>query len=186
MKRIKEFIHFFLIITLGINFSESVFAQSRIIQETSRSLQEMNSVYPYDIDLIDKNGIKKKSSDLLSKNSKMTVILFWVTTCGPCRMELNAISKKYNQWKKEIDFDFFAISTDFSDRVDQFKFRVTESNWPFPAYMDINREFRLVMEGGLNGLPQLFVLNNKGEVLYHTRKYRPGDEDNLYHFLKSM
>jgi cytochrome c biogenesis protein CcmG, thiol:disulfide interchange protein DsbE len=180
------FVFLTLFLTVGIIAGESLQAQARVIQETSRSLQEMNSVYPYDIDLIDKNGIKKKSSDLLSKNSKMTVILFWVTTCGPCRMELNAISKKYNQWKKEIDFDFFAISTDFSDRVDQFKFRVTESNWPFPAYLDINREFRMVMEGGLNGLPQLFVLNPKGEILYHTRKYRPGDEDSLFNFLKSI
>ena len=134
---------------------------------------------------MDKDGIQTNSAKLFSNKTKATVLLFWITTCGPCRMELKAISGKYEQWKKQLNFDFYAISTDFSDRQSDFQTRVNESNWQFPAYMDINREFRLLMDGGLNGLPQLFVVNNKGEVLYHTRKYRPGDEDALFNLIGS-
>ena len=86
----------------------------------------------------------------------------------------------------KTDFDFYAISIDFSDRVEQFNTRVKESKWPFPAYFDINREFRSVMPGELNGLPQLFVLDKKGAVVYHTRRYMPGDEDKLFEALEKM
>ena len=42
------------------------------------------------------------------------------------------------------------------------------------------------MPGELNGLPQLFVLNKKGEVIYHTRRYMPGDEDKLFEALQKI
>ena len=159
--------------------TSSLSAQSRIVTETSRAADQIKTDYPFDIDLKDANGTVINSSKLFQKDNKPTVLLFWLTTCGPCRQELTAISQKFEGWKKEADFNFFAISTDFSDRADQFYARVKESNWPFPAYYDFNREFKLVMPGELNGLPQVFVLGDDGKILYHTRKYIPGDEDRL-------
>ncbi len=159
---------------------------SRVITETSRPSEKINTTFPYDIDLKNADGQTVNSSKLFKKNKRATVLLFWMTTCGPCRMELNAISGKFDTWKKKTDFDFYAISIDFSDRVEQFNTRVKESKWPFPAYFDINREFRSVMPGELNGLPQLFVLNKKGEVIYHTRRFIPGDEDKLFEALQKI
>ena len=159
---------------------------SRVITETSRPSEKINTTFPYDIDLKNADGLVINSSKLFKKNKRATVLLFWMTTCGPCRMELNAISSKFETWKKKTDFDFYAISIDFSDRVEQFNTRVKESKWPFPAYMDIHREFRSVMPGELNGLPQLFVLDHKGAVLYHTRRYMPGDEDKLFEALLKL
>lgn len=158
----------------------------RILQETSRKSELIAKEFPYDIQLKDANGQIFNSATVFSKHKKATVLLFWMTTCGPCRMELNAISKKFDQWKKKVDFDFYAISTDFPDRIEQFNTRVKESNWPFPAYFDFNREFRFVMPGELNGLPQLFVLNKKGQIIYHTRRYLFGDEDKLFEALKAI
>lgn len=176
------------ILILGITLSSQLIAQSnaRMITETSRPADKINKIFPFDIDLKDADGKIINSSKLFKKTKKPTVLLFWMTTCGPCRMELNAISQKFTNWKKSTDFNFYAISTDFSDRTEQFNQRVKESNWPFQAYFDFNREFRNVMPGELNGLPQLFVLNEKGEVLYHTRRYMPGDEDKLYEALKKF
>jgi peroxiredoxin len=158
----------------------------RVLQETSRKAELIAKEYPYDIELKDADGQIVNSAKVFSKRKKATVLLFWMTTCGPCRMELNAISSKFNQWKKKVDFDFYAISTDFPDRVEQFNNRVKESNWPFPAYFDFNREFRFVMPGELNGLPQLFVLDKKGKIVYHTRRYLFGDEDKLFDALKAI
>ena len=159
---------------------------SRVIPETSRPSEKINTTFPYDIDLKNADGLVINSSKLFKKNKRATVLLFWMTTCGPCRMELTAISGKFDTWKKKTDFDFYAISIDFSDRQEQFNTRVKESKWPFPAYMDIHREFRSVMPGELNGLPQLFVLDHKGAVLYHTRRYMPGDEDKLFEALQKI
>jgi cytochrome c biogenesis protein CcmG/thiol:disulfide interchange protein DsbE len=171
-------------------FMETMTAQDTssfiYIQETSRPENLIKKEFPYDIELKDAQGNVVNSSTLLNNKKKATVLLFWMTTCGPCRRELNAISGKFNQWKTQTDFDFYAISIDFPNRVEQFNKRVVESKWTFPAYHDFNREFRYVMEEGLNGLPQVFVLGNKGKVVYHTKRYLPGDEEKLFSIIKNL
>lgn len=142
--------------------------------------------FPYNITLVDTAGQSFNSFAILKKSKNPTVLLFWMTTCGPCRMELNAISKKFNSWKEETKFNFYAISLDFPDRFEQFVARVKESSWPFPAYFDQSRSFSSIMPGELNGLPQLFVIDKNGKIVYHTRRYRIGDEDKLFEVLRSM
>ena len=51
---------------------------------------------------------------------------------------------------------------------------------------DMNREFRRIMPGELNGLPQTFIIDKNGEIAYHKRKYRAGDEDALFAKIKEL
>ena len=43
-----------------------------------------------------------------------------------------------------------------------------------------------VMPAGLNGLPQVFVFDKDGTIVYHKRKYKPGDEDVLFEKVKAL
>lgn len=160
--------------------------QVYLYQESSRPKAEIKSVYPYDIALATGSGDTLNSAKVLAENGKPTVLLFWLTTCAPCRKELAAYSSKLKDWKKETDFNLYAISIDFPKNRATFEKMVKENAWPFPAYLDLNREFRLILPGELNGLPQLFVLDSKGQIIHHKRKYVPGDEDQLFAFLKSL
>ncbi len=152
--------------------------------DTSRPANQIQSAFPYDIPLRNATGDTLNSATVFEKNGKPTVVMFWLTTCGPCRMELNAISEKFEGWKQQADFNLYAVSTDWLKNYPSFVSRVNEAKWPFPAYHDLNREFRLVMPGELNGLPQVFVLDKNGSIAYHTRKYTPGDEDKLFEEIK--
>ncbi|NOT37536.1 MAG: TlpA family protein disulfide reductase [Saprospiraceae bacterium] len=154
--------------------------------EITQNPETVKKEFPYNISLQNTEGDVINTSKLFKKNRKATVLLFWMTTCGPCRSELTAISGKFNTWKKSTDFDFYAISMDFPNRFEQFKTRVKESQWPFPAYFDFNREFCTVMPGELNGLPQLFVFDKEGKIIYTTRRYQAGDEDKLFEVLKKV
>lgn len=160
--------------------------QVYVYNETARRKSEINAIYPYDIDLATADGDTLKSAQVLAANGHPTVILFWLTTCAPCRRELAAIASKFEQWQQEADFNLYAISVDFPMNRQNFEKMVKEQKWPFPAYLDLNREFRLIMPGELNGLPQLFVLDSKGNIIHHKRKYVPGDEDSLFALLKSL
>lgn len=160
--------------------------RQRYMVNKARPKNEVNAVFPYDIDLKTAKGEVMKSDELLKSNGKPTILLFWLTTCYPCRIELKAIEKKFAGWKEEADFNLFAISTDFEKNYENFVKRVDESKWPWQAYNDVNREFRLVMPGGLNGLPQTFVLDGNGEIVYHKRKYSTGDEDILFAKVKAL
>jgi cytochrome c biogenesis protein CcmG, thiol:disulfide interchange protein DsbE len=170
-----------------ISIADTTAPTPRYYTETSRQAQLIQKTFPFDIDLRDTAGKIQKSNILLkNKTSKPTILLFWLTTCFPCRMELEAINQAYPTWKKEVDFRMIAISTDFNDRYPQFIEKVRKGNWLFEAYHDTNREFRYVMPGELNGLPQLFVLDSMGNITYHKRRYRPGDENELFEQLKKM
>jgi len=154
--------------------------------DTSRPAQEIKKDYPYDIELKTAEGKTINSADILKTNGKPTVLLFWLTTCVPCRYEMKAISEKFDGWKKEADFNFYAISTDFQKNYQRFVERVKQSNWSFEAYHDVNREFRYVMPGELNGLPQSFILDKDGRIVFHKRKYRGGDEELLFEKIKLL
>ena len=121
--------------------------------DSARPSSHIQSAFPYDISLRNAAGDTLNSASVFEKNGKPTVLMFWMTTCGPCRMELNAISEKFESWKQQANFNFYAVNTDFPKNFPQFINRVDESNWPFAAYHDLNREFCLVMPGELNGLP---------------------------------
>ncbi len=156
------------------------------IVETSRPAKEIEQNYPHDIELKLADGSMVNSADVLKPNGKPTILLFWLTTCIPCRYEMKAISEKYASWEEEADFNLFAISTDFQKNYESFVKRVEENEWPWQSFNDWNREFRQVMPGQLNGLPQTFILDKEGKIVYHKRKYRSGDEDVLFEKVKEI
>jgi cytochrome c biogenesis protein CcmG, thiol:disulfide interchange protein DsbE len=150
-----------------------------------RSSNDVQKTFPYDIILKDTSGKMYSSTNVLPTKKKPLVLFFWMTTCGPCRQELEAIKASYADWKKETDFRMIAISLDFPDYYPKFLERVKKEGWQFEALWDASREFPYVMpNGGLNGLPQVFVLNGKGEPTYHHRRYIPGDEKELFEAIK--
>lgn len=166
-----------------INYAQS---NIRYYTESSRPKDKVQQEFPFDIDLKKADGTVINSSKLLKANGKPTILMFWLTTCGPCRMELAAISGKFEQWQKEQKFNFYAISTDWQENSGQFVKKVQESKWPFEAFHDFNREFRLVIPGELNGLPQVFLFDKNGKIVYQKRKYIPGDEDLLIAEVKKL
>ena len=152
-----------------------------------RSESAVKKTFPFDIVLQDTLGRMFSSTNVLPTKKKPLVLFFWMSTCGPCRQELEAIKATYADWKKETDFRMLAISLDFPDYYKNFVERVKKEGWQFEALFDINREFPYVMPyGGLNGLPQVFVLDDKGETTYHHRRYIPGDEKELFEAIKKL
>ncbi len=158
----------------------------RYILETARPKNQIKQTFPYDIDLKLANGETINSETALQANGKPTILLFWLTTCYPCRVEMKAIKKVYAQWKQEADFNLVAISTDFPKNYDNFVKQVKDNDWPWQTYNDLNREFKHVLPGGLNGLPQTFILDAAGNVVYHKRKYSSGDEQRLFEKIKAI
>jgi hypothetical protein len=148
--------------TVSVNSQTATNQNKPTFERVSRPPANINSTFPYDITIVDGNGKPHLSN------------------------ELTAISGKFEEWKKEKDFNFYAVSIDFPHNYEAFQKRVEDSKWPFPAYNDINMEFSWVMPGNLNGLPQMFVFDKKGNIVRHTRKYTQGDEDALFAFIKEM
>lgn len=149
----------------------------------ARPADKINAIYPHDISLRTVQGDTVVSSEVLPQG-KPVMLLFWLTTCYPCRMELDALRKVYGSWQDSLDFELIAISTDFPKNYAAVEQRVGEQQWPWPVFVDLHREFSRILPGGLNGLPQTFFLNAQGEITGHKRKFRPGDEAELFALLR--
>ena len=146
---------------------------------TARPKLQIDTIFPFDIPLLASRGLSDTAftrSDFMLEDGQLArpvVMLFWLTTCGPCKAEMEAIALRYADWKERFDFDFLPISIDFPGRRAGFHARASE--YPWTSYWDYDREFLSVMPGGLNGVPQLFVMDTRGKIVLHRRKYRPDD-----------
>lgn len=146
-----------------------------VSQVTSTSLED----FPFDVNLKDADGNVVNTKELLG-NGKPTAILFWLTTCPPCKQKFIAIERKYRDWKQQADFDLIAVSVDWPKNAEKFSAMVKEKNWPWPTYHDYERQFRNIMPGNLNGLPQEFLFDKNGEMVYHRKRFLHGFEDLLF------
>lgn len=148
-----------------------------------RDLSQLEKAFPYDVELIDADGKKISSKDLL-KTGKPTAVMFWLTTCGPCLRKFAAMKEKYPDWKKEADFNLVAISVDWPKNHEKFVSMTKKKDWPWPVYLDTQRDFKKLMPGNLNGLPQEFLFDKDGNIVHHKKKYVAGQEDILFEKIK--
>ena len=179
------FVFFALQISVNAQTPQYLSKFPKLKSAPERQPKDITKAFPFDIALKDTAGNLYSSAAVLPTKKKPLVVLFWLTTCGPCRMELETIKENYDAWKKETDFRFIAISTDFDFNYAKFIDRVRVSGWQFEAYNDVQHEFMSVMPGELNGLPQLFVFDDAGKIIYTHRRFIPGDEKELFEVLKT-
>jgi thiol-disulfide isomerase/thioredoxin len=141
--------------------------------------------FPFNMALLTPDSVAFRSTELLHKG-KPTVLAFWLTTCMPCRMEFEAYKANLANWQKEVDFQLFGISIDFPQRFKQISTLARENKWPFPVYWDKTRAFTEILPGNLNGLPQVFLFDRTGSLVWRHKGYRPGDEAELWSKIQDL
>ena len=154
-------------------------------QRTMAHQAAVDTLFPYNIPLLQRDGTRTTSAAVFDP-ARPTVVLYWLTTCMPCMVEMRAIKAKYAAWQQQADFNLIAVSTDWEKNADRVFPTAEQQGWPWPVYHDTERQFRLVLPGELNGLPQSFIFDRDGQIVYHKRKYRPGDEDALFAKLQAL
>jgi cytochrome c biogenesis protein CcmG, thiol:disulfide interchange protein DsbE len=151
----------------------------------AQSLEQPSVPYPFGIALTAPADSSQHSTNALFSAEKPTVLAFWLTTCMPCMVELGAYAQNFAAWQQQADFRLLAVSIDFPERFQKVRQVAAEKKWPFPVYWDRERAFKNILPGGLNGLPQVFVFDKKGKLVWQHRKYAAGDEAALFEAVKS-
>jgi thiol-disulfide isomerase/thioredoxin len=139
------------------------------------------SVLP-DISLNTLNGeeINIKS---ISNNDKIAVVSLWATWCVPCIKELDAISEYYEEWKDEVDFELYAVSTDDGRTIKRVNAMVNGKGWEYTVLLDTNNELQRAL--GASTIPlTLIVKNNK--IVYRHSGYSAGVEFELFDKIKEL
>ena len=136
------------------------------------------------IQLKDVSGKNINTGDY-SKNGKITVVSFWATWCTPCKKELTNINDNLlEDWKAKYGVVLVAVCTDNSRNVPKVKPYVSGQGWEFDCVMDINEDLKRALN--VVTIPQTFLLDQNGKIVYSHNGYTEGDEFVLEEKIKEL
>ena len=119
-----------------------------------------------------------------AQNGKITVISFWATWCSPCKKELDAIADLYDEWQEAYNIELVAITMDTQRALAKVKPMVESKGWPFVILSDANQVLRNALN--FQTIPQTFLLDQEGNIVYTHSGYVPGDEYELEEKIKAL
>jgi thiol-disulfide isomerase/thioredoxin len=133
-------------------------AQSKVNFKVIPILQPMKEVAPTpEFSLATPEGKKVSLKDFRGK----TVFLnFWATWCAPCREEMPAMEKLYQEYK---DKNFVVLAVNVKDRKQEALNFVKELKLTYPVAFD--PEAQVASLYGAWGLPTTYLIGPKGEGL---------------------
>ena len=115
-------------------------------------------------------------------DNKITIYSFWATWCSPCKRELDAIADLYPDWVADYDVQLVAVTIDTRQSLTQVKPMVASKGWEYVVLSDANSASLAALN--FQTVPQMFVTDKQGNIIYSHGAYVPGDEFELEDKLK--
>ncbi len=111
------------------------------------------------------------------KDNKLVVLSFWATWCKPCQLELDAMMDLYEDWQEQYNVEIIAITIDTQRALPKVVPMVETKGWSYTILSDANQQLKNALN--FQTIPQTFLVDAKGNVLYEHSGYVPGDEYEL-------
>lgn len=136
-----------------------------------------------DVTVADLSGNSLSTATLLQAGLPV-VLSFWSTICKPCLEELNAYRDNYAVWNAEMPFKLVAVSVDDNRFSSKAKAFAAAGKWPATVLLDQNQSFKRALN--VNAIPQLFLFDKNGKLVYTHTGYTSGSELELYEALENL
>lgn len=131
-----------------------------------------------DFALPDIDGQMHRLSDYLGK---VVVVNFWATWCPPCREEMPAMQRAWEQLRDE---GIVILAVNIGENEDQIFTFTGNYAVDFPLLMD--RDSSAIRQWPIKGLPTSYVVDPTGRVVYRAIGGRAWDEPEILEQLRAL
>ena len=115
-----------------------------------KQLPEFSAVSLYD------ENIKVSSDDI----ETFTLINFFASWCTPCRAEHHLFFKIQEKYP-----DIYLVGISHKDDPEDSKKYLSEEGNPY-SIVGLDQDGRIALEFGVFGLPETFIINNDGKIIF--------------------
>ena len=136
-----------------------------------------------DLSLNSTDGKQVSLKNDFSEKDKLYVFSFWATWCGPCISELDELNDLQVDWKKTVNFEIIAVSTDDARTQKRVKPLVNGKGWDYKILLDLNQDFKRALS--IANIPYTIVVKNN-QIVHIQNGYVPGNELELFDKLKTL
>lgn len=105
------------------------------------------------------------------------VLSFWASWCKPCHRELNAFHQLYGQWQERFGARIIAVTIDTRRQLARAKSYATMQEWDFILLSDQENRLKNVLN--FQTIPQTYIIQPDGTVVYESNGYVPGAEKEI-------
>lgn len=138
------------------------------------SLQAQKSIPSVEVKTLDGKTVNIQE---ITKTGKIIVLSFWATWCKPCQLELDAMADLYKDWKEQYNVEIVAVTIDTQRALAKVGPIVETKGWEYTILSDANQQLKNALN--FQTIPQTFLLDAAGNVVYEHSGYVPGDEYEL-------
>jgi thiol-disulfide isomerase/thioredoxin len=144
---------------LKIDSLKSLAKTKRI--ESLKYNQMSSAIENWSLNTIDGKQISKTNND-----GKITVIAFWSTWCGPCRITTKAMETLFLKYKDDKNISIITVNVweNSKNRTEDVKNYIKEQDLSLPVCIDENDE--LPYKLGFTGLPTVMFIGKSGKLEY--------------------
>ena len=96
-----------------------------------------------------------------------TILIFWLSSNDESLKYLDVLNSKIAEWKKQVEFRAIAISNDKKNYKINARSIAEKNKYKFDFFFDDEDELKKVVLADWQGIPQVFVFDNKSKVLLH-------------------
>jgi len=155
-------------------FSTLLLTLSLLVGSAFTTTSTFSNLPEVDVKTLDGKTVNIK--DYLGEG-KLTVMSFWATWCSPCKKELDAIGEIYPDWQEEFDVELIAITIDDARSLAKVPAMVETKGWEYTVLSDVKQDLKRALN--FQTVPQTFLIDQEGNIVYTHSGYNPGDEFEL-------
>lgn len=152
-----------------------------IIMTGWASLAAQKSVPSVELKTLDGKNVNIQK---LLQGNKIVVLSFWATWCKPCQLELDAMADLYEEWQEAYNVEIIAVTIDTQRALPKVLPMVETKGWAYTILSDANQNLKNALN--FQTIPQTFLLDASGNIVYEHSGYVPGDEYELEKKIKAL